>query len=221
MAPRGRAIYRAGGGAGTDRRVRSAGRHVAARAIGGGMLGNILGVLTDAASAEEALAAIGVPWRRGARPAGRCGRRCRRWRVRGRHGPPSARLRGGRCLARSSRPHVRLPATRRHRIGSHAGPCLSRADCYRRHAASIMNTITPAFGCGGGHFFRGCVGPPQSDAEPPLASEAPIDATPGDIVPATCCPSFCSSAGRQGTNWKPRPSSIMANRPDASVTRCR
>ena len=30
-----------------------------------------------------------------------------------------------------------------------------------------------------------------------------------------------SSEGVQGTSWKPRPSSIMANRPEASAKRCR
>ena len=44
---------------------------------------------------------------------------------------------------------------------------------------------------------------------------------PGVNVPDTCCPNLCSSAGRHGTSWKPRPSSIMANRPDASVMRWR
>ena len=39
------------------------------------------------------------------------------------------------------------------------------------------------------------------------------------IVPTTCWPTFCSSAPRQGTNSKPTPSSIMAKRLDASVTR--
>ena len=142
------------------------------------MLGNILGALTDAASAGEALVAIADPGvvdrvRRGAAAEG-----VSVGAFVASHGPPNARLRGGRCLARSSRPHVWLPATGRRRTGGHAGPRLSGAGRRRRLAASIMNTIAHAFGCGGGHFFRSCVGPPQSDAESPLASEAPIDATP-------------------------------------------
>lgn len=44
---------------------------------------------------------------------------------------------------------------------------------------------------------------------------------PGCMVPVTCCPRCGSSAGRQGTSWNPTPSSIMAKRPEASVTRSR
>ena len=58
---------------------------------------------------------------------------------------------------------------------------------------------------------------PSPRLRPKLQSTLP----PGVIVPVTCRPSCCSSAGRQGTSWNPRPSSIMANRPDASVTRWR
>src|SRR5260370_617042 len=41
----------------------------------------------------------------------------------------------------------------------------------------------------------------------------------GIMTPETCRPRCCSRAGRHGTSWNPSPSSIMANRPDASVTR--
>ena len=44
---------------------------------------------------------------------------------------------------------------------------------------------------------------------------------PGAMTPRTSRPSSFSSAGRHGTSWKPSPSSIMANRPEASVTRWR
>lgn len=40
-------------------------------------------------------------------------------------------------------------------------------------------------------------------------------------TPETWRPSCFSSDGDQGTNWNPRPSSIMANRPEASAKRCR
>ena len=36
-------------------------------------------------------------------------------------------------------------------------------------------------------------------------------------MPETCLPRLRSSDGDQGTSWKPRPSSIMAKRPDASI----
>jgi hypothetical protein len=42
---------------------------------------------------------------------------------------------------------------------------------------------------------------------------------PRVATPETCRSRCCSNAGRQGTSWNPRPSSIMAKRPDASVTR--
>ena len=58
---------------------------------------------------------------------------------------------------------------------------------------------------------------PSPRFRPKLQSTLP----PGIITPPTCRPSCCSSAGRQGTSWKPRPSSIMAKRPDESVTRWR
>ena len=41
------------------------------------------------------------------------------------------------------------------------------------------------------------------------------------MTPRRARPSSFSSAARHGTSWKPSPSSIMANRPEASVTRCR
>src|SRR5216684_2982678 len=41
----------------------------------------------------------------------------------------------------------------------------------------------------------------------------------GIMTPETCRPRCCSRAGRHGTSWNPSPSSIMANRPDASATR--
>ena len=44
---------------------------------------------------------------------------------------------------------------------------------------------------------------------------------PGAIIPPTCLPNSFSRAGRHGTSWKPSPSSIIAKRPEASVTRCR
>ena len=40
-----------------------------------------------------------------------------------------------------------------------------------------------------------------------------------DMTPEIWRPSCCSSAGRQGTSRKPSPSSIIAKRPDESVTR--
>ncbi len=52
---------------------------------------------------------------------------------------------------------------------------------------------------------------------PKLQSTAPQTA----ITPVTCLPSCGSNAGRHGTSWKPIPSSIMANRPEDSVTRWR
>jgi hypothetical protein len=61
----------------------------------------------------------------------------------------------------------------------------------------------------------------QMDQMPSPRFRPKLQSTPParDITPATCLPSCCSKAGRQGTNWNPSPSSIMANRPDASVTR--
>ncbi len=58
---------------------------------------------------------------------------------------------------------------------------------------------------------------PNPRARPKLQSTVP----PGDMTPATCLPSCCSSAGRHGTSWNPIPSSIMANRPEERVTRWR
>ena len=65
---------------------------------------------------------------------------------------------------------------------------------------------------------------------PPGANQIPIPrlrprcqstAPPGAVTPVTQWPSCCSNAGRQGTSRNPSPSSIIANRPDASVTRRR
>ncbi len=39
---------------------------------------------------------------------------------------------------------------------------------------------------------------------------------PGPAMPLTCLPSSRSRDGIQGTSWKPRPLSIIANRPEAS-----
>ena len=58
---------------------------------------------------------------------------------------------------------------------------------------------------------------PKPRLRPKFQSTPP----PGDMTPATCFPSCCSSAGRQGTSWNPMPSSIMANRPEDRVTRWR
>ena len=141
------------------------------------MLGNILGALTDAASAEEALAAIDDPGvvervRRGAAAEG--------------VGVGAFVASTVRQMLDYAEEDVWLDLLGRMSGSPRPGVAaleamLARAFpepiADRRHAASIMNTIAPAFGCGGGHFFRSCVGPPQSDAESPLAPEAPIDST--------------------------------------------
>jgi hypothetical protein len=54
-----------------------------------------------------------------------------------------------------------------------------------------------------------------------VAAEAPVDAAvvagdAGDVAAE-----LLSREGVQGTSWKPRPSSIMAKRPEASVKRWR
>ena len=70
-----------------------------------------------------------------------------------------------------------------------------------------------------GRLFTWRPGPPTTESSyspiplfrPKLHSIPP----PGDITPETCFPSSRSSDGDQGTRLKPRPSSIMAKRPDA------
>lgn len=62
---------------------------------------------------------------------------------------------------------------------------------------------------------------PGPQPKPPVTAEPPIDAAATPHRAADILAEMLVEAGRQGTSWKPRPSSIIANRLDASITRSR
>jgi hypothetical protein len=98
-----------------------------------------------------------------------------------------------------------------------AVPVSAQSGCpgaHTRNVSSWRNRITLPMAA-----FR--VTPASYMPSPRLRPKLQSTLPPGVITPLTCLPSCSSNAGRQGTSWKPSPSSIIAKRPDASVTRCR
>lgn len=62
---------------------------------------------------------------------------------------------------------------------------------------------------------------PASEPNPRLRPKLQSTPPSGINDAGDCRPSFCSSAGHQGTSWKASPLSITAKRPELKVTRWR
>jgi len=63
--------------------------------------------------------------------------------------------------------------------------------------------------------------PQVSESEPALSTKAPVNCAVWKHDAGDLATELLFQAGRQGTSWKPRPSSITANRPELSVIRWR
>src|ERR1700704_5107307 len=103
----------------------------------------------------------------------------------------------------------------------------SRSRCNRSALGIVslrsMRGITDARGVIAAGGARSSCRPHRTCQSPSPRFRPKLQSTPplGSMTPETWRPSCCSSAGRQGTSWKPRPSSIIANRPELKMTRCR
>lgn len=114
------------------------------------------------------------------------------------------------------------PGASEFRLKSEA-PCrpLGRGPDRQQDDGEDGDDLTPEnFGCG--HCSRpfvlgGIAHNPSPRLRPKLQSTPPSPRA----TPETWRPSCFSRDGVQGTSWKPRPSSIMAKRPEASAKRCR